>query len=97
MTRKEGGFTKTGQDAWMAYNEGIPDKYFVKKVKWIATTTDGDHVIEEPCRSFFNKGETYMRLRIWKYVFATKEAAIGHVNKRISEIKYIKIPGEGKN
>jgi hypothetical protein len=89
MPLNKNKFTKTGQAAWMVYNDGNPAKWCIKQVKWIASTTDGIHVIEEPVKGIF--GDIYEHLRQWKYVFETKEAAIEYANKRISEIKYIKI------
>jgi hypothetical protein len=93
----ESTFTKTGQDAWMAYNEGDPAERHIKQVGWIAPTTDGSHVIEEPQQSNFNGRDAYWSLRIWKYVFHKMSEAIERVNKRINEIKYIKIGAGGTN
>jgi hypothetical protein len=93
----ESAFTKTGKDAWMTYNEGNPAEWYIKQVRWIASTTDGKHVIEEPRPSCFNNRDTYWSLRIWKYVFDTKSEAIEYANKCISEIKYIQIGTGGTN
>jgi hypothetical protein len=78
-------FTRTGQDAWMVYDDGII--WYAKQVKWIAATTDGKHVIEETTK--YN-GEYFMHLQTWIYVFPTESAAKEYADKRISEIKYIK-------
>jgi hypothetical protein len=85
MGEASNNFTRTGQDAWMVYDDGIT--WYAKQVKWIAATRDGRHIIEETIKC---NNDYFTHLRIWIYVFPTKSAAKEYADKRISEIKYIK-------